>query len=374
MKIKRPNRSQVMTAMIITTTLAVPAIMNSCGQVRFDKSTALSSLDCESGQDCVDPNGGGSLYQMVSQDLAVSANRDVDVLFVVDNSGSMIEEQVGIGAKISGFLDKIKDLNWQIALTTTDPRENSLSPEGVAVAWGDGQFRAFGTSGSKFILNSQEFNAAAAQSALSDAIFVGAQGNATERGIRAAYRSVERAAVDGPYKSFFRPNARLAVVVISDEDECSRGVSGCPAEDRDKSRPAEFVNLVKARFGEAKVFSFNSIIYKPGDNTCKTGLVQGNTYAELTLLTGGLMGSVCAQDYAAPLADLGNRVTELVKATSLKCIPQDVDNDGALDLKVQVGSNGEILKSGYEVNGLTVTFADALPEGSYHFEYFCLKP
>ena len=71
--------------------------------------------------------------------------------------------------------------------------------------------------------------AADAQTKLSAAIQMGIGGSGNERGINAAYRAVERAATPGVNRDFFRPNAKLAVVLISDEDECSVGAAECPA-------------------------------------------------------------------------------------------------------------------------------------------------
>ncbi|RMG93741.1 MAG: VWA domain-containing protein, partial [Deltaproteobacteria bacterium] len=68
-------------------------------------------------------------------DLAV--NKDVDILFVIDNSGSMGEEQGTLAANFSKFIEvlerpKVK-ANYRIGVTTTDngnPQCNGTTPEG----------------------------------------------------------------------------------------------------------------------------------------------------------------------------------------------------------------------------------------------------
>lgn len=301
----------------------------------------------------------------------VKSNRDVDVLFVVDNSGSMAEEQVNIGNKISGFMDKIKDLNWQIALTTTDAAVNTPAADGTARAWGDGQFRPFDSdTGTQFILNYAALTASEAQTKLAAAIQVGIKGSGTERAINATYRSVARSISAGPNADFFRTGARLAVVAISDEDECSTGAAGCPAANAEQSIPQNLITLIRNRFGVDKVFTFNSIIYIPNDTTCTTGYYQGAVYKTLTTLTGGLLGSVCSADFTAPLAALGNRVVDLVKSVALDCAPEDLDGDGTPDLRIQLADGSEPT-TGFQVSGNTVTFTTALPEGSHRFFYLC---
>lgn len=310
------------------------------------------------------------------QTAEVRANVDVDILFVVDNSGSMQQEQTGIGNKINGFIDKIKDLNWQIAITTTDDRVNTLDALDTARPWGDGQFRPFDSdTGSQFILTNA-VTAAEAQTKLAAAIQFGVRGSGNERGVNATYRAVSRAGVAGANKDFFRSGARLAVIAISDEDECSTGAAECTtrsAATEGQSDPATLINLVKLQLGNDKVFTFNSIVKIPGDATCTTGANDGDVYKDAATLTGGILGSVCATDYTTPLASLGKRVVELVKAVSLNCMPQDLDGDANADIRIML-AGGTIVTTGFSVSGNTVTFTDALPEGVHQFAYFCDLP
>ncbi len=99
-------------------------ILAGCGNVNFETSSGSVYRECTAvGADlsnCFNPNP--TVLKNMSQSISVSAQSEVDILFVVDNSGSMSEEQQGIGNKISGFLSRINNLDWQIAVTTTDDR------------------------------------------------------------------------------------------------------------------------------------------------------------------------------------------------------------------------------------------------------------
>ena len=57
-----------------------------------------------------------------TEPVALEINRNVDVLFVVDNSGSMGEEQAKLAANFSRFVERLEELdaNYRIAVTTTD--------------------------------------------------------------------------------------------------------------------------------------------------------------------------------------------------------------------------------------------------------------
>jgi len=56
--------------------------------------------------------------------VAVTQNKDVDILFVIDNSGSMGEEQATLAANFDAFIAQLEDskidANYRIAVTTTD--------------------------------------------------------------------------------------------------------------------------------------------------------------------------------------------------------------------------------------------------------------
>lgn len=353
--------------------LVWPSFWNACGNVSFQagsgsvyRSCAMAGADLSN---CFNPQPG--LYKEMSQSINVSTQNEVDVLFVIDNSGSMSEEQQGMGNKINGFLSKIANLDWQIAITTTDGRSTTPITGDTNRPWSDGQFRPFDSnSGSQYILRPSQVSAADAQTKLSAAIQMGVGGDGNERGINAVYRAIERAATPSVNRDFFRPNAKLAVVLISDEDECSTGVANCAAGTGDKSTPQNLVSLVQNQLGANKGFTFNSIIKIPGDATCTTAASTGNTYKALSDLTGGVTASVCASDYTAPLNVIGNRVVQLVNSASLNCAPVDMDGDGQPDIQVKLAGGGTHT-GGYQVSGNNVTFNTPLPEGSHSFYYFC---
>lgn len=365
--------------LVLGSTLLIPFMWNACSKVAFDADQSSNKPANICGTPGADPATCSPPppppppgLRAVAQDIEVKVNKDVDILFVVDNSGSMEQEQKDIGLKIGGFLDKIKDLNWQIAITTTDENAMTKSGSDVLRAWGDGQLRSFdGEMGANFILKPNSLPLVAdVEKMLGDALNVGIKGSGNERGINAAYRAIERSAAASVNKDFIRADARLAVVVISDEDECSTGLAECKGGTEDFSKPENLLKKAADTLGANKVVSFNSIIYIPNDAACTTGQSEGKVYEQLTNLTGGVKGSVCSNDFSAPLAALGQKVTELVKSVTLSCVPEDKNSDGSPDLIVKL-ANGSVLTSGFTISGTSVTFASPLPAGVHKFDYFC---
>jgi hypothetical protein len=74
--------------------------------------------------DTTGPNPDGS--------VALHESADVDILFVLDNSGSMAEEQALLADSIAALTDALVGLNWRVGMTTTDagnPRCANTTPE-----------------------------------------------------------------------------------------------------------------------------------------------------------------------------------------------------------------------------------------------------
>lgn len=293
-------------------------------------------------------------FNKVTEGFSISpANRDLDVLFVIDNSGSMIEEQSQLKARINGFVSRIAKTNFKIGLTTTDPTSNGAGSDGNLVT----------VSAGNYIINAGDANA---QETLGNAVMQGIKGSGDERAIRATYRALERSLTPGsPNSNLFRTNSSLSVIVISDENNCSTGCSTADAKD---SGP-NLIQTIKNRFGANKRFQFHSIIKIPGSTDCNTAAEFGTEYAQLSDLTGGIKGNICAADYSSILASIGDTVAGLTRSLDLKCNPVDSNNDGVVnsgDVQILQSINGmqAPLQIGFSVMNNRLTFSQDLPEGA----------
>jgi hypothetical protein len=72
-----------------------------------------------------DPDRTASEPVEVTERFEQSAWPSLDVLFVVDSTGSMAEEQAGLAAASGRFLDGLVALgvDYQVGVTTTDPKD-----------------------------------------------------------------------------------------------------------------------------------------------------------------------------------------------------------------------------------------------------------
>lgn len=310
-----------------------------------------------------------------NQDINVEIEEKLsDVLFVIDNSGSMQVEQAEVARRIGNFFGQIKKVDWRVGIITTDPyekdpvtnQENPLA-DGALLPYPNGQY---------FIDRSLDIDAAGEQFA--QTIFRPEIGNGHERGIHNTYRAIERSlnpfggAKNLRLSNFFRNQASLSVVLISDENETLVNGVGNPLENLQKSDGRNLINFVKSSWGQDKTFQFNSIIVRPDDQDC-IGPDEsfGHAYDELSNLTGGIVEDICAADYSGALKNIGAGVANLQKVYQLNCQAEDVDQDGNADLQV-VGLQGQSIPS-YVVTGDSVEFDEPLSEGEYKFNYSCLN-
>ncbi|MBC8070602.1 MAG: VWA domain-containing protein [Deltaproteobacteria bacterium] len=108
-----------------------------CSSRAVDDGDTGTGTDGDTGGDPSAPTTGDP--EPGGHGIALSVNRDVDILFVLDNSGSMGEEQALLSHNIPAFIDVLEadaQVNYRIGVTTTDngnPACGPSSPEAGAL-------------------------------------------------------------------------------------------------------------------------------------------------------------------------------------------------------------------------------------------------
>ena len=218
---------------------------------------------------------------------------NLDILWVIDNSGSMADEQESVAKNFDAFISNFikKNVDFRMAITTTDSRElwkglvrkGSMETLTSAKAKEDQEI---------FINNFKEL------------IKVGTQGNGVEIGMASITNFVE---VHGA--NFLRDDAYFVVILVTDEDDQS------PLNASDY---ANELKKAKSDAGKIKVFSIVDMKSKP-----KTGgsLVKGHErYKEFSKLTNGYIHDI-NQDFAKSLKSIGDSVSQLVNNFKLAHTP-----------------------------------------------------
>jgi hypothetical protein len=377
MKIEINIRSQKIISLIAFSTMLLISFQN-CSQKGAINVSSATDTNTILGNEVIPPAEDSAKYNDFNKAFIVNTNNNlVDTLIVIDNSGSMSYEQLNMAHRFENFIDKLNGLNWRLGITTTDTRTDSTNSE-----LKDGRLLLF--SGlNKYYLTSQD-DISSVKTAFAETIQRKAsEGSGNEQGILATYRAIERAldssTTGNPNLGFIRQEATLAIIVVTDSDESGKLTS--------KSLPENLIEFVQSKYPE-KNFKFNSIIVKPNDINCKNNKAvytnslnslatnsnetYGMRYYQLSELTGGIVGDICAEDYGDQLSLIGQSTYDQIKEFTLDCSPADSNHDGQVDVIVTDSSNQKILTN-YTVVKNRIQFDALLPFSTYSVSYRCLK-
>lgn len=326
----------------------------------------------------------------VNEVIAAPPRPKVDILLVMDNSESMYDEHLYMPSRFSGFIDSLRNLDWQLAITTTEvTRTNSSSP----ATYRGGDFIPL-QGGSGSILSRSTVNA---QSIFESTIQMSTKAGVVpndERGIAAALLAMLPIASGSPAGSgLIRSDAKLAVVIVSDENVRSDGgiTSGFSLESIDSAD--SLINTVRDQFGSTKSseMKVHSLIIRPGDSVCydrqravrdsggriisigdlatKSDGYYGELYRNLSSRTGGVTGSVCSDRYTDELRSAWSSTGTQLTETNLRCVPRS-----SPALRVSFINGTPAVGWRLDVTGSTakVVFNSALEAGgSVRLEYRC---
>lgn len=324
-----------------------------CSKVQFEPTdlTKLSGQPLDINEPQVAPPLPSPPQDTVSEKFNFDNNaseRKVDVLFIVDNSSSMYEEQQKLGDRLANFIGNLSKVNWQIAITTTDASDG---PHGVK-----GSLLQLDGVNSKIITDktpnyNQVFRNSVVRNETLTCQSGGACPSGKEQPLLVSMLAMNKRDTDN--KDFFRSGADLALVILSDEDELSTG----PPEATSPQAVLDHFNQI---WGASKTLSVFGIMIQPDDIPCFDSQKQnGGNYAyyatELAAATGGVTGSICDSDYSTALERIGETLNLQVNSITLTQDPKTV-------VDVVITPHDPNLK--WTVKGKKITFNKVPAEGS----------
>ncbi|MCC7070943.1 MAG: choice-of-anchor D domain-containing protein [Deltaproteobacteria bacterium] len=136
----------------------------------------------------------------ITETFVVAGTTAVDVLFVVDNSGSMADDQEILAANFDAFIAAAANdpnLDFHLGVTTTD---------------------VLGGTGGPFVAPFLRDSSSGLASQFADQVHVGVGGGGLELGLEAMRRALDDYATS-TNAGFLRNDAALSVVVVSDEED-----------------------------------------------------------------------------------------------------------------------------------------------------------
>lgn len=169
------------------------------------------------------------------KDIPATPRKDVDILFLIDDSLSMLEEQESLKNNFARFITVLESIqggmpNVHIAVVTPNLGTSAIdgtkaNPVGTCVNSGEGGKMRRTMGGGAFL--SDIDNGAGGRTrnytgTLTDAFKQLATVGSGGCGIEQHLEAVKRALDNNPENAgFLRPNAYLAVIIVADEDDCS---------------------------------------------------------------------------------------------------------------------------------------------------------
>jgi hypothetical protein len=333
--------------------LATILALASCGPARWAEYPGANH---ESGQGGQKPNPGTPATETFSQ--GESANK-VDILIINDNSRSMDSDQRKMSERFGSFISAIHDVDYQIAMTTTDLDSAKWAQHGKILPW-------LGTNTKILTPETSGADAAFRQTIVrKETIGCGSRNggrdcpSGNEQPLKAMIMAMDEA--NGANAGFFRPGVDLVAVVLSDEDEMSTGPANA-------TKPEQVIESFKSHFADSKRFNVHGIVIKPGDAACKAsedaeipegkGASYGTHVASLADLTGGTVSSICDSDYSKNLSEISREVQKLISTFELKTTPRP----GSVQVVMT-----PIQNISYQVDGKKVIFATP-PVAGTHLE------
>jgi hypothetical protein len=249
--------------------------------------------------------GRGSDDALNSEHFVQADKPLVDILFVIDNSGSMMEEQENVARNLTGFFEfaERQGIDYHLGVATTDIESANHS----------GRFQPFPLPAGEPRVRMITRTTPDGRGHLAKNIRVGTVGSSCEAGLEAAYLALSSPLIGDPDHngSFLRRDAFLSVILLSDEEDSSQP-GMCMGRITHPGDTAFFTNFFFSIKGHRRqnMFTFSSIVSDPDitggcSSACGQGFSPGRRYVDVTRRTAGVYTSICDCDFRTRLEELG---------------------------------------------------------------------
>ncbi len=294
----------------------------------YDGLLTVTSDDPDHPQAEATQVGGGIPEDWYNDHFLQEGNNWTDILWVVDNSCSMSEEQATLGDDFAAFHGIINSagVDYRIATVTTD----NASFQGTT----------------KVITNSTP-NGGATFAANCN---LGTNGSGTERGLKFGWDALTMA-INGtpPNTGWYRQDAGLRLVYVSDEP------------DQSGSWSTYLTNYQSVKSNPDHVIA-SAIVGTDGTNATSCNGAGGNAsagtgYVDIVNATGGILGSICQANWSQTLTQLGWLSISLADTFPL--------SHEAVPSTIEVKVNGVDVSTGWVYDPLVDVYGAVIFEPNY---------
>lgn len=316
----------------------------------------------------------GTSRIQVTDEFDQAPSNMVDILWVIDDSTSMKEEQAAVVAAAEDFIGvlEVEDMDFHLGIITTDmDSTNQMAGRLLGnPAYLTSECRLDGDASD--CTYDEQFKTNVVQ---------GTGGSDQEKGLEAAVAAVSVPLTETFNAGFVRDGAMLMVIFLTDENDCSDGGrfgATSTGEDcytqYDSLTPVPDIvrdyKDVKAGTDDEVVLS--GIIGPDASVGCTTA-VPGKRYQQAIQLLSGVEANICLSDYAPVMQSLGLAATGILDTFQLSYAADDTE-DGEMTVTVTGpdGTTTEVARDdtagwSYVAEYAQVRFnGDSVPEREAH--------
>jgi len=261
----------------------------------------LGTIGCKSDNEVVRRSQLDTFYQ--------SATDMVDILWVIDNSLSMSDEQAEVASKFGEFIESIEatGLDFHVGVITTDMESTEI---------GRGQLLGEPT----YLTRDDDDYIAAFQ----ERIQVGIQGSDREKGLDAAITALTEPIVSSSNAGFLRDGAVLSIIFVSDENDCTdRGAldgydeaTACYEHSDDLVPIFDLIEEYDAIKPDEDRTLISAIVGPEITENCG-GAVPGFRYQTMADAFGGITGNICQSSFSDIMERLGLQASGMLSSFQL---------------------------------------------------------
>lgn len=224
--------------------------------------------------------------------------RKIDVLWMIDNSGSMETSQKQLADNFQSFINRFQSLkfDFHLGVGATDAWKSLLVTGATHARLRDGNADHSGV----FILDRDTLDLT---NVFMTNVKLGVRGTGDER----AFQSIKATLMDPFNKEFRRNDAYLAVIIVSDEDDFSHDTYAFNHSNYDDPalhKISDYVDFLDQYTGKdansnLRNYSVSAITIQNQECVSQLGTdgferYVGKRYLELVEATGGVKGNLCS--------------------------------------------------------------------------------
>ncbi len=224
--------------------------------------------------------GRAAAEPLVEERFTQPAVTQTDLLFTIDNSCSMQDEQASLAANLSAFLGHAtsRNLDFQLGVTTTD--------DDVTGARG----RLVSTPTNPKLLRR---DTPQLQALFAEKVLVGTSGSGMEMPLSTTVKALTPPLIDGPNAGLLRPDAALGVIIVTD------------AIDQSPEPLSAYVDRLLGVKGDAQRFLVSVSVVGPFTampGCASEGQLDTGRFRTLVDQSGGVRAEICTTQWAQDLA------------------------------------------------------------------------